>query len=118
MAMSMIVECPSCKQRQAVGSELAGRYTLCVGCRCRFYVEVPPLGSPTALMPMEPAGSASQSQPRTTMDDLLVDAQKGEAIVLRMLRRQNRLLIGMLLAIAMVLAANAAMLWVVLRRHP
>src|SRR5215218_7555827 len=110
MAMSMIVECPSCKRRQKVGDELAGRYTLCDGCRCRFYAEVPPLGAPSADIP----SNENCSQPSgTTIDDLLVDAQKGEAIIIRMLRRQNRLLVGLLLAIAMILAANVAMLWLV-----
>ncbi|MBX9682026.1 MAG: hypothetical protein K2X38_24980 [Gemmataceae bacterium] len=115
--MAMLVECPSCRRKQMVGHELAGRYTLCVQCRCRFYVEAPPLGAAVAIVPKETvqADTSFQSPARTTIDDLLVDTQKGEAIVLRMLRRQNRLLLGMLLAIAMILAVNVAMLWLVLR---
>jgi hypothetical protein len=114
--MSMRVECPSCRRMQSVGDELAGRYTLCVACRCRFYVEVPPLGAAVAIVPKETREPdvSIQAPTRTTMDDLLLDSQQGEAIVLRMLRRQNRLLVGMLLAVALILAVNVAMLWLVL----
>lgn len=39
--MSIQSQCPSCKSDNTVGEEMIGRYTKCVKCSCRFYVEVP-----------------------------------------------------------------------------
>ena len=74
--------CPKCHTINLVGDELMGRYMLCEKCRCRFYVNVPPLGE--QLQPVPPSTGIQESPAReTTLDDLLWDTQQGEKYVIR-----------------------------------
>lgn len=91
--------CPLCNATNSYGEELIGRYTLCQNCRCRFYVEVPTLeqsGQPTVV---QGARKVAQPAPTTTLDDLLWDTQQGSQFIGRSLRRQERLLRQVLIAL-------------------
>jgi hypothetical protein len=81
--------CPRCQQTHPYGAELIGRYTLCLGCGCRFYIEVPPLSAAEqpaiAEAPVQVRSSAS-----TTLDDLLWDTQQGSRLLWQSLRRQEK----------------------------
>ena len=74
--------CPKCHNVNVVGDELMGRYMLCEKCRCRFYVNVPPLGEQLQTKP--PSRSIHESPSlATTLDDLLWDTQQGARHVMR-----------------------------------
>ena len=81
--------CPICHATREYGAELVGRYTLCLNCRARFYVEVPKLVS----SPDEPAVSRPKAaiapKADTTLDDLLWDTQQGTQFIIQSLRRQE-----------------------------
>lgn len=40
---TVLATCPLCRETHRYGAELIGRYTNCLRCLGRFYVEVPPL---------------------------------------------------------------------------
>ncbi len=111
--MLVNVGCPGCHTNQDVGQELIGRYTLCQKCGCRFYVVVPPLGDrPAEHQERTSKHAAPQgtkiAQQETTVNDLLQDSQKGEAVILKVLRQQQQLLIR--LCLAMAVATTCAVL--------
>ena len=81
--------CPKCQTVNHVGDELMGRYMLCEKCRCRFYVNVPPLGEQLQRVPSNTGIQESPAR-ETTLDDLLWDTQQGERYMIRAIFEQQR----------------------------
>ena len=83
---NVFATCPICHASHDYGGELVGRYTLCRGCRARFYVEVPTLAGPKVDQPMV---RPEVAKPDMTLDDLLWDTQQGTRFIIESLRRQG-----------------------------
>lgn len=83
--------CPICHKTGEYGVELYGRYTLCVHCRQRFYIEVPTLAESEASSNKSSLRAAVEAKPdETTLDDLLWDTQQGARHIIHSMRNQGQ----------------------------
>lgn len=108
--------CPICHVTREYGSELVGRYTYCLNCKARFYVEVPTLDAARKNQPIVPP---AEVKPNTTLDDLMRDSQAGQRYIIDSIRRQEnaaRRTRGLLLLCLLVGLGNLAALAYLLMR--